>query len=277
MNSIKELEIQNLQDSWSILYLSMARVYLERNSEDGLRKIIRSYGREIGRRELTTHMEKGMRNNLKNYFLHPSNRVCDPRFVWEKQRLNEQVALFNVIRCPFAMLSRLRREDETGKIFCEEYCAAAIGEYTKNAGQTNISEVLTEPENSHCRLAVYYRPANVSKEQAGQSFTCREETKAAEETDRTENGIINPENIKDVWQLSAALLLKIFEDGNEDEDSRVACIQYAAGEIADFMKKRAVSMEKKLDAEFIDRNCAIGRSEGVTDVFRKELEKRLGF
>ena len=53
MNSIQDLEQQNLQDSWSILYLSLAKCLLQtppvEQAESVLRAAIRSYASTIGR------------------------------------------------------------------------------------------------------------------------------------------------------------------------------------------------------------------------------------
>ena len=108
MNRISELEAQNRQDSWSILYLALADQLLRR-SEEGerqLRQAVRTYGRTVGQAERSGHQREHIPVNLDNFYNRPQHRFYDPRLFTETQRLNEQVALINVIRCPFALCDR---------------------------------------------------------------------------------------------------------------------------------------------------------------------------
>ena len=166
MNRISELEAQNLQDSWSILYLALADQLLRR-SEEGerqLRQAVRTYGRTVGQAERSGHQREHIQVNLDNFYNRPQHRFYDPRLFTETQRLNEQVALINVIRCPFALCARRYHQEGPAKIFCEEYTPACIDTYTGGVSQTNLSEVLPEPRDTHCRIAAYFRPGNVSDE-----------------------------------------------------------------------------------------------------------------
>ena len=162
MNCIQELEAQNLQDSWSILYFGLAE-YLLNQSEQGeelVRSAVRTYGELIGNREREQQRKKGIKTNLQNFYIWPQVRFEDPRLLEKQQRLNEQVELTDVIRCPFASSARRYGTEKVAKLFCEEFTAACIGAYTENIAQVNISEVLTEDENNRCRIASYFRPAN---------------------------------------------------------------------------------------------------------------------
>ena len=60
MNCIQELEAQNLQDSWSILYFGLAE-YLLNQSEQGeelVRSAVRTYGELVGDREANSRERK---------------------------------------------------------------------------------------------------------------------------------------------------------------------------------------------------------------------------
>lgn len=70
MNRISELEAQNLQDSWSILYLALADQLLHR-SEEGerqLRQAVRTYGRTVGQAERSVHQQEHIQVNLDNFY-----------------------------------------------------------------------------------------------------------------------------------------------------------------------------------------------------------------
>ena len=63
MNCIQELEAQNLQDSWSILYFGLAE-YLLNQSEQGeelVRSAVRTYGELVGNREREQQRKKGIK------------------------------------------------------------------------------------------------------------------------------------------------------------------------------------------------------------------------
>ena len=67
MNCIQELEAQNLQDSWSILYFGLAE-YLLNQSEQGeelVRSAVRTYGELIGNREREQQRKKGIKQICK--------------------------------------------------------------------------------------------------------------------------------------------------------------------------------------------------------------------
>lgn len=83
MNSIQDLEQQNLQDSWSILYLSLAKCLLQtppvEQAESVLRAAIRSYASTIGRMERASNQAARLRINLNTFFRQPALRPRDPR------------------------------------------------------------------------------------------------------------------------------------------------------------------------------------------------------
>ena len=118
MNCIQELEAQNLQDSWSVLYFGLAE-YLLNQSEQGeelVRSAVRTYGELVGNREREQQRKKGIKTNLQNFYIWPQVRFEDPRLLEKQQRLNEQVALTDVIRCPFASSARRYGTEKVAKL-----------------------------------------------------------------------------------------------------------------------------------------------------------------
>ena len=104
-------------------------------SEEKLRRTVRRYGELMGTAELEAHQKRGFKPNLLNFYTKSRYHCEDPRLVCECQRLNEQTALFNVVRCPFAHCAALYNMQKEAKIFCEEYTAACIEAYTGKVAQ----------------------------------------------------------------------------------------------------------------------------------------------
>lgn len=262
MNCIQELEAQNLQDSWSILYFGLAE-YLLNQSEQGeelVRSAVRTYGELIGNREREQQRKKGIKTNLQNFYIWPQVCFEDPRLLEKQQRLNEQVALTDVIRCPFASSARRYGTEKVAKLFCEEFTAACIGAYTENIAQVNISEVLTEDENNRCRIASYFRPAN-SNDDYKMHFNSFEEPK-------TDVSCVN-QTMKEAvkkWNICARFMVQAFCKENSEQKAT----ELTAYKIAEFLKSRSKSMEQTLDYSFVKRNCALSIDEFV--YFRKKLE-----
>jgi hypothetical protein len=275
MDSLRDLEIQNLQDALSILYLYLADAVLQSPIDDSEAKIrawVRAYGKKIGQYERTCHLIKGRKINLETFYHHPEARIYDPRFYAEEQRLNEQVALFHVIRCPFALTARRAGKAKTAKIFCEEYSSACLEAYTENVAQVNVSEVLTEPRDSHCRLATYFRPANTEAEKVRDCFT--ENREISHETDSITQDRATAQTAA---HIEARIMLDTFYEMRFPENVTKNALQEAAKAVAFFLKERSVSMFKKYDEQFLKENCPV--SEDVTqpkshlNIFREFMKK----
>lgn len=252
MNRIQDLEAQNLCDCRSLFYLFMAKSALADGSvknEEQLRKTVRRYGGLMGSAELEEHQKKGVKPNLLNFYTKARFHCEDPRLVCECQRLNEQVALFSVVRCPFAHCAALYNMQKEAKIFCEEYTAACIEAYTGKTAQVNVSEVLTEPCDTHCRIASYYRPGNIPGDGWRKYFgsfieTCPPEGAEAE----------NPD-VREALAYSSRMMLEAFISGLAGEKTAAAGVGEAGEAIACFLKNRAKCMEQKFDGGFLSRNC----------------------
>lgn len=252
MNRIQDLEAQNLCDCRSLFYLFMAKSALADGSiksEEKLRRTVRRYGELMGTAELEAHQKRGFKPNLLNFYTKSRYHCEDPRLVCECQRLNEQTALFNVVRCPFAHCAALYNMQKEAKIFCEEYTAACIEAYTGKVAQVNVSEVLTEPRNTHCRIASYCRPGNIPGDCWHKYFdsfmeTCQPDDAESENPDAHE-----------ALAYSSRMMLTAFVSGSVDEKTAVSGIRTAGEAIASFLKNRATCMEQKVDGDFLSRNC----------------------
>ncbi len=271
MNTIYELEAQNLCDSWNILCLTIAQAVADMpDGETTLRKIARGYGEQKGFYQKERHAAVGIKTNMENFFLVPRGRFYDPRLVAHRQRVNEQVALIDVIRCPFQHSARLLGKEPAAKCFCEEYLPSCIAAYTDSGCQVNMSELLTEPRDTHCRIAAYYRPANMDPEARERHFSAFSEISCRTEVQQ------DLSDAKTAWNLSSELFLKAAGD-HIPADAMNAILPRAARELAEFMRARAKSTEQELDADFLDRNCAPFRREkaelcgAVTDMILREL------
>lgn len=252
MNRIQDLEAQNLYDCRSLFYLFMAKNTLADGSvkdEEKLRKTVRRYGELMGAAELEAHQKKGVKPNLLNFYTKAGYHCADPRLVCKCQRLNEQVALFNVVRCPFAHCAALYNMQKEAKILCEEYTAACIEAYTCKVAQVNISEVLTEPRDTHCRIALYYRPGNIPGDCWHKYFDSFIETCSPDEAEAE-----NPDARK-ALVYSSRMMLTAFTSDRAEEKTAAAGIGAAGEAIASFLKNRAKCMEQKFDGGFLSRNC----------------------
>lgn len=264
MNSIQDLEQQNLQDSWSILYLSLAKCLLQtppvEQAEGVLRAAIRSYASTIGRMERASNQAARLRINLNTFFRQPALRPRDPRLRVDIQRLNEQVALLNVIRCPFATLARQQGVEKLAKPFCEEFCSACIDTYTDGVSQVNLSEVLTEPQNTHCRIAAYFRPANQSQALRKFSFSSFEEQEPPVEH------IVDTHNNPETWRTLADTLIRSFLDAGVPRNIMEQGLTLAKEDITSFLNHRARCMEQPFDKAFLRNNNSLGNFELLCEV-----------
>lgn len=264
MNSIRDLEQQNLQDSWSILYLSLTKCLLQTlpadQAEAILRAAIRIYAATIGRVERASDQAAGLLINLNTFFRQPVLCPRDPRLRVDIQRLNEQVALLNVIRCPFASLARRRGAEKLAKPFCEEFCSACIDAYTDGVSQVNLSEVLTETQNTHCRIAAYFRPANQSQALRKLSFS------SFEEHEPPIKHTADAHNVPETWRTLADMLIRAFLDAGIPRDIVEQGLVLAKEEITAFLRYRARCMERPFDEMFLRNNNSLGNFDPLCEV-----------
>lgn len=274
MNGIDELEIQNLHDTWCILYGSLSKIFDKSTTGEALlRNAIRLYGSFIGRKELDSHMQNMIKPNVKNFFIFPYNRFYDPRLYVNKQNLNEQVGIFDVLRCPFANFFRKSNDSINGKIFCEEFMHSCFKEYSKDIAQVNISEMLSDKTYNYCRIAIYYRPGNVGLEEYKQHFD------SFNETNIETNGVSQNKLLaRKIWNENSSLLVEAFSIINNNDEKITNALVEAAEIISSLLEKHSINTNNEINLEFIRNNCSINidcDETKIFSIFKKTLLKQL--
>jgi len=261
MYKIDELEIQNLQDSWSAMYVIMARSVMDtfgRAGEGVLRESIRRFGRDEGLTKRQHHLDNNIKINLKSLFTIGLDCPSDPRFRENLLRLDEQVRLLDVITCPIADLWIKYGEKKLGRIYCEEFNHACVIAYCYDKAQVNISKTLTHDEDNHCRMAMYFRPANVSKELRPKCFVELDPGCELNEESVLPNVDAKP-GFASRWLKMYYYILEVAEEryGREGRCAIALGLQKLAADAANFMKKRADMTGNVPNAAYILANYPI--------------------
>lgn len=256
MYNLHEIKLQNMQDAFSMLYLSLAdKLTGEFGKTEGeriLREAVRRAGRDSGEEILNKHRQLGIRTNLKN-LMKADCTLLDPRFAGKHVVDEEERQIFEVYTCPLAHFWNWRGGSDAGSCFCEEFQRAKVLAYTAGKGQLNLSNRLTSIRDGFCLLAAFYREANIDCEAAAASFSkCGGKEEAKPEIP----GASFRENI---GRLTADLYTRIYETAGESkgEEGRLAVKKglaaFAAEEKA-FLIKKAEDTGKCMDAEFVRAN-----------------------
>lgn len=172
MEEMKKSQIGNLQDCWSLLYITLAREFADSvpvEGEAAIREAVRQFGKDRGEKLKKRHIEQGLKINLENLFTY-YDLPGDPRFKRRKIRLNSQERLSDTLVCPIAQLWKDLNEKALGRIYCEEFHHAMFGSYA-NKAQIDLSKTLTQEGDEYCCFAVYLRPANMDKEERKEAFS----------------------------------------------------------------------------------------------------------
>lgn len=169
---VEELEIKNLQDGWSLLYVCLAKAVTGLKGMDGeaaLREGNRQFGYDRSRNLVKLHKSLGLKLNMKNLFTY-GDLPNDPRFKRERIALNPQERISNTLVCPIADLWKRNDARWLGRIYCEEFHHACYGSYAPHV-QVNLAKTLTQAYDDHCCFAVYLRPGDLTPEQRAESFS----------------------------------------------------------------------------------------------------------
>lgn len=180
MFAIHEIEMENQRSVFPRLFYFLAKQVSDacgRGGEGAVREAVRSFAAERGKKLRQAHRTAGLKQNVKSYQL-ASDTLVDTRRREKYLALNEEVCLKEVYTCPYAGIWLQYGGWEIGKWYCEEMEKARFEAYTNGAGQMHLSQMLTEERNNHCRFSMYYREANISPEEAKESFTENKHTPA---------------------------------------------------------------------------------------------------
>lgn len=261
MYKLDELEIQNLQDCWSTMYITIASSIVDifgSSAEGVLRESVRRYGYDIGETNRKMHMNNNIKINLKNLFNLGCECHKDPRFRENILQSDEQVHLLDVITCPMANIWISCGHKNLGRIYCEEFYRSYYKSYCFDKAQVNLSKMLTHDGDNHCQFAIYFRPANLSKELRPKCFM--EFDSNYEQYKKVDFESLNPKGIfKLLWLKMYYYLLEVVEENYYDEGK--AAISIALQKLAvystEFIKKRADMTGKVADMDFISKNYPI--------------------
>ena len=187
MFTISEIERENQQSVFPRLFFFLAKNIRDacgRGGEGAVREAVREFAAKRGAQLKEAHRAAGCKQNVKSYQC-ASDELPDGRRQQTFQILNEEVCVKNIYTCPWANIWRQYPCGEIPRWFCEEYEKGKFQAYTLGKGQLHLSQLLPDPRNNHCRLAMYYRRANLSEEEARECFT-EDRTSPAGQGDHTD-------------------------------------------------------------------------------------------
>ena len=187
MFTINEIERENQQSVFPRFFFFLAKSIRDvcgRSGEGAVREAVREFAAKRGVALRETHRSAGRKQNVQSYQC-ASDEIPDGRRQQVFQILNEEVCVKDIHSCPWANLWRQYPCGEIPRWFCEEYEKGKFEAYTIGKGQIHLSQLLPEPRNNHCRLAMYFRKANLSEEEGRECFS-EDRTSPADPEDRTE-------------------------------------------------------------------------------------------
>lgn len=256
---LEELQIANLQDSWSIIYEEMASALLHQCGIDGesaLRQGIRRYGIERGNKMRERHLSLGMKLNLKNLFSY-FDLPSDPRFKREKISLTPQQRLSYTLICPIAQQWINDGNKKLGRIYCEEFHHACFGAYAEKS-QTNLAKTLTEDGDNYCCFSVYLRPGNMTPEERKAAFEEYDADYHLAENFQYDLGThkdgYNRLSILIIYFIAAEAISKF---GKRGETAAMQGIIQLREHLVRFMKERAEAIDAPCDRSFLEKNMPL--------------------
>jgi hypothetical protein len=279
MYSIEDIKFQNQQDCFTYLFYYLSRALLGvlgRKGEEAVRGAVKTFGAALGERARQNLTAAGYKPNLKELAERGADCIIDPRFRFHPIRATEQELWLEVLTCPMADLWRRLDAGKLGLMFCEEYCHAYFGAFSEGIAQTNLSKILTCPDDNHCRLSVYYRPANLDAEKRAQVFSLYREPPAAEL--KRPDGEGPAGGMKYRYYLLYQSFYDAAEEAGEEGKCAVAVgLRELAAAQAEELRRHADETRRKLDGSFIRENfpgALEKRTDGLYDACLSEQANR---
>ena len=105
MNRLEEIKLENLQDSWVIMYTFIARELFDRGGFQGeiaLREAVRRYGRDRGFTNRQRLIDNNIKINLETLFHEGRDRPGEPRFLSKVIRSTREERISDTLICSFA-------------------------------------------------------------------------------------------------------------------------------------------------------------------------------
>lgn len=275
MNEQMALKIANLQDCWSMLYITLAREMIDAApvaGESAVREAVRQYGRERGEKLKKRHLDQGLKINLENLFTY-YDLPGDPRFERRKIRLNPQERLSDTLVCPIAQLWKDFDEMSAGRIYCEEFHHAMFGAYA-NKAQINLSKTLTQEGDDYCCFAVYLRPANMDPAERKISFSEFDPNYSFPEPFLYEEGTHREGFHMLCIKLGYCMVKQSLEQlGDRGREAAVSGLRACAESFTVFLKEKSQEMRQSLSQLFVYDNLPFSICM-TDDVLWKELDNR---
>ena len=167
MYTKEQMEVINLQDSYTIMYALVARTIMEELGHKGesiVREATRRYGADRGRNTRKRHQAMGIKVNMENLFTVSGDLPPDPRFKRDRVLLIPEERNSHTLICPMAEVWIAYDAKKIGRIYCEEFHRDCYKEYGFGYSQVNLAQTLTEDGDEYCDFHVVLRKANLPEE-----------------------------------------------------------------------------------------------------------------
>ena len=266
-SDLSSFNINNLQDSYTLLYAYLVRALIDDYGIEGeraAREGTRRFGIDRGTKRRQQHIDAGYKVNMKSLFSIGGDLPGDPRFKRDLQRLNPEERVSHTLVCPMSDLWKKIGEKEIGRMYCEEFHFACYNSYAYGFTQVNLARTLTQ-DDDYCSFNVVLRPEFLPEELRGKCFEdydpLYEEPKSKMEVANAKDGF-NSLCIRIFYHILSASIELIGESANLSLSK--ALKRYAAS-AADNLKKISTENKLEITREFIEYNFPL-----QTDI---EIEK----
>jgi hypothetical protein len=147
--------IQQFGELYSLLYIFMAKEFIDsfgKEGEEALRKAIRNYAHERGKRLRERHEAQGLPITVKTLFEH-YDLPPDSRFRRNPIELTDHTRYSETLVCPYAEIWAELGLSHLGLIYCMEFHQAMWEAYIPDI-IVELPKTLTKG-NEKCRFEVY--------------------------------------------------------------------------------------------------------------------------
>lgn len=260
LNRLEEIELECMQDSWTLMYTFMARVLVDGYGlpgEAALRKAIRRFGRDRGLTNRQRLLDNNIKINLETLYCEGRDRPGDPRFVQHSPLNTREEKIDWTFVCPDADLWRAYNSTDVGRIYCEEFHHACYEAFTFDIAKINLSRTLTQEGDDRCSFYFTFRAENVPDDLKRLCF---------EEYDP---GYVKPSKpmpkpqgkpgFNMLWiKMYYYFVETVCEDFSCESDKILAAgLRRVAEEHVSYMKRRAASIGRAADAGFLRGHLAL--------------------
>jgi hypothetical protein len=137
---------------WYLAHETLARFGAE--GEACVRRAVRNFGRDRGKRLRARHEREGREINLVTLFTY-GDLPRDPRFRRELHSLTPHERISDTLRCPYFEVWERHGDVYVGRLYCEEVHHAMWMSYDPRI-EVNLEKTLTKG-NERCEFRVYMR------------------------------------------------------------------------------------------------------------------------